>query len=750
VLPDRIGRFRLLRKIGEGGMGVVFAARDERLNRDVAVKVLRQADADRDATARLLREARAAAAISHPAFCQIFEIDEDAGRPFLVMELLPGQSLADRIAAGALPAPEAVSIAQNLLGALEVLHGRGIVHRDLKPSNVFLTPHGIKLLDFGLARPMHGGDETLAGLTMPGMLVGSPHYMAPEQARGLPADVRSDIFAMGVMVFEMLTGHQPFIGANLIDVLHAVLEDTPPALTGSPGVVGLDRIIHRALAKQPGHRYQSAREMAEDLARVATLSDEGPVTRVMKVTRVAVLPFRLLKPDPDVDYLGYGLSDAITGSLAGLQTLVVRSSLAAARYGGERAVDVRQVAGELEVDLLLCGTLLRAGDRLRVSVELVEAASGKAAWTQVSQVSLDDVFQLQDELAHRIVSALPLTADDKARMRSRDVPADDTAYELYLRANRFAAESSTWRLARDLYEQSLAKDPAFAPAWASLGRVRRVLGKYNTNEDPVTALAGAEEAFRRALELNPDHSGAHLYYAQLETDLGRAEESMARLLHRARTGRAEPEILAGLVHTSRYCGLIPASIAAHELAIRLDPAVKTSVLYSYWAAGQHQRALEESEHSVDSFDCVVLDSMGRHDEARAAVVREEERYSTHAHARMFYSAMRAILEGRFDDGRQILSTLADRPLTDGEATYFRARMWARLNDSARALELLGRSVTQGFTCTPLFARDPWLDPLREHAGFHAVFQTAERRTREAMGRFELEGGPVVLGLGSRS
>lgn len=749
-LPDRIGRFPVLRKLGEGGMGVVYAARDDRLGRDVAVKVMRHGEEDRAATARLMREARAAAGVGHPSFCQIFEIDEDAGRPFLVMELLSGESLATRIATGPMTPREAVGIAVDLLAALDALHTHGLIHRDLKPSNVFLTPHGIKLLDFGLARPLETGDETIVGLTLPGMLVGSPHYMSPEQARGLAVDARTDLFAMGVVLFEMLTGHPPFGGASVIEVLHAVLDEHPPALTGSPGIVGVDRVIHRALAKQPERRYASAREMGADLRAVATLAGTSDVARAVTVTRVAVLPFRLLKPDSEVDYLGYGLADAITGSLAGLQSLVVRSSLATARYGSEPQIDVRRVAGELDVDLLLSGTLLRAGDRLRVSVELVEATTGKAAWTQVSQVALDDVFQLQDELARRIVSALPLTVDDRARMRSRDVPADDGAYELYLKGNRFAAESSTWRLARELYEQCVARDPAFAPAWAGLGRVRRVLGKYNTNEDPATALSGAEEALRRALDLNPDLSGAHLYYAQLETDLGRAEESMVRLLRRARTGRAEPEILAGLVHTCRYCGLLDASIAAHELASRLDPAVKTSVLYSYWAAGRYQRALDESEHSVDSFDCVILESMGRHDEARAAAVREEERYSTHAHARIFYSAMRALLENRIDDCRRFNGAVEHARITDGEAIYFLARMWARLGDTARALDLLGRCIAQGFTCAPLFERDPWLAALRNDTRFAPLQVAAQEQCRTAAARFQLEGGATVLGIGSPS
>jgi DNA-binding winged helix-turn-helix (wHTH) protein/tetratricopeptide (TPR) repeat protein len=458
----------------------------------------------------------------------------------------------------------------------------------------------------------------------------------------------------------------------------------------------------------------------------ALLLDPSKTADAETVVRLAVLPFRLLKADADINFLSYSLADAITSSLTGVQSLVVRSSLAAMRYGSEPLLDVRRVARELGVDLLLTGTILRVADDLRVTVELIEAATCKAAWSQVSRVTLGEMFELQDSLARRIVSALPLNPKDREQSAAHDVPRDTRAYELFLRANRYAIESNTWRLAQSLYEECLKCDPSFAPAWARLGRVRRVLGKYNPDGEYRRVQAAAEGALQRALELNPDLSAAHLYLSQLETDLGRAEESMARLLRRAR-GRAEPEIHAALVHTCRYCGLLDASIAAHDLTMRLDPATETSVLHTYFAMGRYEHALETGARSADTLDCIVLSLLGRLADARAAAVREEERFASHPVKRTVYSAVRALLENRCDDARALLARRAASHNMDGEAIYHTMRLRAFLGDRDEALDLLERSIAQGYFCTPLFDRDPWLASVRGDARFIELMRQARER-----------------------
>src|SRR5918993_1147483 len=259
ALPSHIGRYAIERKLGEGGMGVVYAARDDRLERTIALKTLGTLSNDQTARQRLWREARAAASVNHPNVCQIYEIGEDAGRVFIAMELLEGEALSDRLHHGPMSLPDALPIAFSILAALAALHGRGIVHRDLKPSNIFLTAHGVKLLDFGLARPEPEAVGTTDGqITRTGVIMGTPQYMAPEQAGGELVDTRTDLFAAGAILFEMLAGRPAFTGRTILEVLHATQFEQPPALTGSPAIAAVDRLIRRSMAKRPGERPASA------------------------------------------------------------------------------------------------------------------------------------------------------------------------------------------------------------------------------------------------------------------------------------------------------------------------------------------------------------------------------------------------------------------------------------------------------------------------------------------------------------
>src|SRR5438093_5567101 len=311
--PARIGHYAITGKLGQGGMGIVYSARDERLGRAVAVKMM-SLGGDETARRRFWREAKAAASVNHPNVCQLYEIGEDRGELFIAMELLEGESLAERLRRGPLNVSETLPIGLGILAALSALHGRGIVHRDLKPSNVFLTPHGVKLLDFGLARTSDAEVTRSLGsvteLTSPGMVMGTPRYMAPEQVTGEPVDVRSDLFAAGAILFEMLAGRPAFAGRNVVEILHATLHEQPPALMGSPAVAALDRVIRRALAKRPSERPSSAEAMAAELRAVrGDFGDETPAL-ARALTRLVVLPFRVLRPDPATDFLAFTLADA--------------------------------------------------------------------------------------------------------------------------------------------------------------------------------------------------------------------------------------------------------------------------------------------------------------------------------------------------------------------------------------------------------------------------------------------------------
>ena len=318
---------------------------------------------------------------------------------------------------------------------------------------------------------------------------------------------------------------------------------------------------------------------------------------VMK--RLIVLPFRMLRADPATEFLAFSLPDALTGSLSCLESIVVRSSLVASRFAGgaDGFVDLKKVAAEADVDLVVTGTLLRSGDDVRVAAQLTDASTGTLLWSGGAQARACDVFAVQDDLTQRIVSslALPLSDRDQRRLRG-DVPANAQAYEFFLRGNQLSQDSKQYGVARDLYLRAVEEDPRFAPAWARLGRIHHVMAKYvETGQREGFDLA--EQAFRRSLDLNPDLTIAHKMYAQLEVDLGRAQDAMARLLERSKA--ADPEILAGLVTTCRYCGLLEASVAAHARAVALEPPIKTSVPHTWFMQSDYARVatLKFAEYS---------------------------------------------------------------------------------------------------------------------------------------------------------
>src|SRR2546428_823722 len=416
AMPGQIGRYRVTGKLGEGGMGVVYEAVDDRLGRPIALKIIRQ-DTLRSSVARerFWREARLAARVNHPHICQIYEVGEADQQLFIAMERLDGEPLSARLDRGAVPLTEAVRIGLEVLGLLDALHRCGVVHRDLKPSNIFLTQHGVKLLDFGLARPVvEEFVETNQSLTLPGTIVGTPKYMAPEQLQGGVIDGRTDLFATGAILYEMIAGYAPFEASSVPAAAEKILHSDPPVLGGSAGIATADRVIHRALAKVPAQRYASASEMADDPRTVLDSRDDEP-RRARAVTRFVVLPFRLLRPDAEINFLGFSLADVIANSLSSLESLVVTSSLAASRFVAD-VPDLTAIASELNVDVVLTGTLLRVGDQLRVSVQLVEVPAGALIWSETSQGPVGDLFRLQDDLSRRIVEslALPLSGRDRA------------------------------------------------------------------------------------------------------------------------------------------------------------------------------------------------------------------------------------------------------------------------------------------------------------------------------------------------
>jgi eukaryotic-like serine/threonine-protein kinase len=745
--PDRIGRYRILHKLGQGGMGVVYAAEDPSLGRRVALKTITHSDDE--SRRRFQREARAAASVSHPNACQIFEIGEDAGRLFIAMELLDGEPLSERLKRGPLTLAESLRLGREMLAALDALHAQGVIHRDVKPSNVFLTSRGTKILDFGLARPLSsdsGGALSLeSDLTRSGLIVGTPRYMAPEQVLGDPIDVRTDVFAAGAVLFEALAGRVAFPGTKSVEVMHATLHEQPPALAGPPAVVAFDRVVRRALAKSPAERYPTAIAMSRDLEAIPLGDSGASLAPARALTRLVVLPFRVLRPDPETDFLGLALADAVSSSLSGQSSLVVRSSVAGSRFSVE-APDLTAIATQLDVDLVLLGTLLRSGDRLRVSTQLVEAPAGTLTWTHTTESQVGEVFRLQDELAQGIVASLPRSLGATVpAARPGEAPTSARAYEYYLRANEVGRDLTKLPVARDLYLQCVAEDPGFAPAWARLGRAHRIIGKYLEIPELAAHQAKAEEALRRALELSPRLPLAHKLMAHLESEVGRAQEAMVRLLGLAAETRNDAELFAGLVHACRYSGLLEASLAAHREAQRLDPNLPTGVVHTLWQLGEFERQLElnDGEGGVAARSFALL-ALGRREEALQAWELVAASYDPqNSVVREWIDPVRDFLKLSEASRSAVFKNLDGA--FDPEEIFFVGTQAARLG-MPEATEILGRAVDAGYPCWDALVRHPWITPIKEQPGFADVVRRAELAKHRAEVAFREAGGQTLLGL----
>jgi serine/threonine protein kinase/tetratricopeptide (TPR) repeat protein len=720
-----LGPYEILELLGKGGMGEVYRARDRRLDRDVALKVISDAIAhDSTARARFEREAKAIAALTHPNILSIFDFSKDHDHWYAVTELLQGETLRDRLRRGKLAAPEAIDIVSAVAAGLIAAHDRGIIHRDLKPENVFLTRDGaIKILDFGLAQVKKKATEeekTEVLATKAGQVVGTVTCMAPEQIRSEEISPATDIFAVGCMLYEMVSGDRPFCGNSSIEVIAAVLKDPPSPL---PAEIApeLAQVIMRCLEKEPSDRFPSAREFRE------ALEGRGQAgSPVLHTTKVIVLPFRMLRRDEDLEFLAYALPDAIVGSLVGIGSMVVRSSLAASQYQSG-AIDLARVAAEQDVNAIVTGTILASSGRLRVSAQLTEMPSAAVKWSHSTETSLDDIFGVQDELTRKIVRSLsgPMTESD-SRVLRKDVPQSATAYEFFLRANQQAHLPAGWMVARDLYRRSLDEDPRFAPAWARLGRTLWLIAKYT--EAPGDNWGEAAEALQKAIELNPDLSLANRYYAEIEIEGERTIESLKRLKESVRTRPNDAELRAALAKALRYTGLLQESLAEFDRVSQIDPKMITSVAHTWFMLGDYGRANSEVQRDIFYMWPLTLAMLGRRDEALQQL-QDALKSDPDPQYRAYHVALLGTIQNNPAAALSGIEKIVAHN-RDPEAWFYQVRSLSKIGERDRALDLLER-VARSFFPVYTFEHDPWLEPLRDSPRFASIVAAARQRHEQA-------------------
>jgi TolB-like protein/Tfp pilus assembly protein PilF/predicted Ser/Thr protein kinase len=799
MLGKIISHYRILEKLGRGGMGVVYKAEDTTLGRQVALKFLPEEwSKDRQALERFKREARAAAALNHPNICTIYEVGEHEGQPFLVMELLEGETLEQRVSARPLKVNEIVELATSIALALEAAHAKGIVHRDIKPANIFVTQEGgVKILDFGLAKVARaGGLSTVGGrstesLTAPGVVAGTVQYMSPEQALGEAVDARTDLFSFGSVLYEMATGRVPFGGSTLGETLAHILHSEPETMGryNSEIPAELERITGKCLEKKRQERYQTAKELRVDLQRLQRGTESGRVGAGLpwrpsragrgaaeptwawhpqgaprrkrfaalalagvtliaavavglnvgglrdrlrgpvgppRIESLAVLPLENLSGDPEQEYFADGMTEELITSLAKVGALKVISRTSMMQYKGTKK-PLPQIAKELNVDAVIEGSVLREGSQVRITAQLIQAATDQHLWAESYQRDLRGVLALQGEIASAIAEKVraALTPTERARLASaRSVNPE--AYEAYLKGKFYVN-----KMTPEGYEKGLAylnkaieKDPTNPLPYAGLALCYSVIGherfpdafaragaaarKAEELGEPTAEMylalgmiklysdwdyAGAEKDLRRAMELNPSLGEAHRDYSWYLFLIGHRDEALAEM---KRAQEVEP----------------------------LTPLFAADRGWQYWWAGQNDKAIEEARKSLEldpNFNeglyvlGVMYAEKGMYAEAiaaqqKAGAVDPDWRWGL---ARTYAQA------GRTDEARRVLAKfLREKPKPAGAwAGWFLAEIYAALGEKDEAFRWLEACYKERHSFLPWLADNPAYAPLRSDPRF---------------------------------
>ncbi|MFI5372419.1 MAG: hypothetical protein ACHQ52_12745 [Candidatus Eisenbacteria bacterium] len=715
MIGETLSHFHVESSIEDGPPGERWTARDLHDGRRVTLRFVKAPATEHR---RLIAAIEAVAPIRHPNLARIRDYGTHARGVWVVGDQLEGCTLAHRLHRGPLPLAITVRMGLDALEALTALHRHGRTHGHLRVVRVFREDNArIVLLDAGLPPTRF---EALAS--------------SPEQARGIAPEPRSDLFALGTVMREALTGVPMFTGVGTMERLYAVLHQDPPPLTGDMACVALGHILERAMRKDANARFPDAAHMAAEL-RAIPLDHDRPRGRRRRTAprpplRLAVMPFVADPGAEELTELGSGVADGAALTLSGTQALVVRSPFAAARYGG-MPPNLAGLAGPLASDLVMWGTVAPERDRCRLDARLVEARGGAERARITLHGEPDDPFELQDRLAREVVLALDLPLTPRERLHwGDDVPADAAAYTDFLAARARLEQGQDLIVARDLLAAAVRTDPGYAPAWVALARAQRLVAKY-LPDDPTAGMRLASDALARALAMRPELPAAHHVLAHHELDSGQFEAAIDRLLGVVSRNPNDPLGYTGLVAATRYAGLLEASLAAHARVMTLDPTMMTSVYYTYGTLNRWEDALGATRPGF-GFDRVrALLHLGRDDEARGLIDRLTPT------AGMAGSHWILMARAALERDPTLLAAVADtiERTPDPESNTMSATVLARAGDLGRALCLVERSVSLGYANVYLLCHDPWLAPLRGESRFTRALDQADQRHRAAHARF---------------
>jgi len=781
MIGQTISHYRIVGKLGSGGMGVVYEAEDIRLGRRVALKFLPENLArDPRALQRFEREARAASSLNHPNICTIYEVEEHDRQPVIVMELLEGESLKQRIREGPISTEELLDFGIQASDALEAAHAKGIIHRDIKPGNIFVIGHlRVKILDFGLAkvRPSHDAEAPLEeeSITVEGIIPGTTAYMSPEQVRGEEIDTRSDLFSLGVVLYEMATGQRPFAGKTSALITEAILNRNPVPLTQlNPHILpAFQKVILRAMVKDRNLRYQHAADMRAELQRLKRNSEPGGIAaeretesvempassrssstserrsptssgqtvairrqRVSKIINsLAVLPFENASGNPDHEYLSDGITGSLINSLATLPKLRVMAQSTVGRYKGQK-IDPQAIGRELNVRAVLTGRMMESGGALRIGAELVDVATGSQLWGGQYDRKPGDIFVVQDEISDEISGKLrlQLTRAEKKRLTKRHTE-DPEAYRLYLRGrhhwNRWTEEG--FNKAIEYFQKAVEKDPEYALAYTGLADSYVLLG-WNSYLPPNEVFPKGKTAAITALQLDPDLAEAHTSLAALlwlhDWQWEEAQTEFKRSLEIAPTYPTGNHWFAEYVMTM---GRQEEAIAKMKAGQELDPLsliINVAVGWAYYHARRYEESVEQLLRTAEldpNYPVTnwILGLVHRKmDRYELAITEGEKAVNLSGGSPMMRSALAHTYgkAGRTKEALQTLDDLTKLATQKYVAPYFIAGIHVGLGENDRAIEYLEKSYAEHCHWLIYLHIDPSMDSLRDDSRFKDVLR----------------------------